>query len=121
MAFGLTREEHRRAQFELFGNDSDSDEEFLGYGEEDLVVGDGQDRDPNENDDIFIDENELEWLSVGDGEDVIPVWCPAYGQRQGLRVPMERKQPVDFFQLFFTDDLFQHVSTETNTYATHVC
>jgi hypothetical protein len=121
MAGVLSRVDFAQLQNELFRHDDDSGEEFIGFEEEDLIQGNINNNSDSDGDEVPSEDFDLEdWHSVEADGDVIPGWCPAYGQRQGLKVVMESHEPVEFFKLFFTDDLFNHIMMETNVYAYEV-
>eukprot|EP00745_Piridium_sociabile_P004562 TRINITY_DN12743_c0_g1_i2.p1 TRINITY_DN12743_c0_g1~~TRINITY_DN12743_c0_g1_i2.p1 ORF type:complete len:167 (+),score=34.64 TRINITY_DN12743_c0_g1_i2:343-843(+) len=44
-------------------------------------------------------------------------WLPPFTRRRGVLVDTRDFSPVDYFQLFFPDDVFQFLATETNRYA----
>ena len=58
-----------------------------------------------------------EWHRYDDLDDYYPQWLPEYQRHRGVLVDTADFAPVDYFQLFFPDSLFNLMETETNRYA----
>lgn len=59
------------------------------------------------------------WEDSGMYDDYMPDWLPAFDSQpnRGVLVDTSGYKPVDYFKLFFTDELFKLFADNTNLYA----
>ena len=89
--------------------DDDSDDDFEGYIDEEEIGNDG--RDGNDGGDYDGDlSGESDEGSSDDG-------IPQYRLNSGCTQDMTNKTPIDFFQLFVTDDMLEAIVEQTNLFA----
>lgn len=69
-----------------------------------------------------VENNET--ITVQNSNSNIPKWTDVPNQSDflfsgvpGLRVNLTSDDPIDFFQLFLTNDFLEHIATQTNNYA----
>lgn len=58
-----------------------------------------------------------DWRMYDDLDDYYPQWLPEYKGQRGVLVDTSDFTPLNYFQLFFPDTLFDLMETETNRYA----
>ena len=63
------------------------------------------------------DETTWEWDIYDNRNDYCPEWLQQYQRRHGVLVETSDFAPVDYFQLFFPDTLFNLTESKTNRYA----
>ena len=86
--------------------DDDSDDDFEGYIDEEEI---GNDRDGGDYDGDSL-SGESDEGSSDDG-------IPQYSLNSGCTQDMTNKAPIDFFQLFVTDDMLEAIVEQTNLFA----
>ena len=89
--------------------DDDSDDDFEGYIDEEEIGNDGRDR----NDGGDYDGDLSGESDEGSSDDGIP----QYRLNSGCTQDMTNKTPIDFFQLFVTDDMLEAIVEQTNLFA----
>ena len=95
------------------GNECDSEEEFEGYLDDEMVT-ETQHDDGNERNDEGILENDPVEDDVYTPHDTV---LPEFVGSPACSVNMTNKNPIDFFELIVTDDVLQHTVVQTNLYA----
>ena len=89
--------------------DDDSDDDFEGYIDEEEIGNYGRDR--NDGGDYDGD------LSGESDEGSSDEGIPQYRLNSGCTQDMTNKTPIDFFQLFVTDDILEAIVEQTNLFA----
>ena len=110
---------------------SDSDAEWSGDNEEIEAVGlneenNGESATDSEEDEEMdlaqpaaarTQQRQILWEDVSIYDNIDQTWIPPFQQRTGVLVDTVNFQPVDYFKLFFPDDLFCLISEQTNLFA----
>ena len=103
----------------FFNDDNDTDSDFDGFGEDDILLRNGN---------IVTDLSMDDFISASDHDlpgdlengwkkvDSPPVTAPFTGNSK-LNVEMDKSEPIDFFELFINDDFIKILVEQTNLYA----
>ena len=100
-------------EFEVGGEFYENDEDFEGYLDEEVAGNSSSDEIPLEEEGCIEEGGEAEEMQGI--EEAAPT--SIYTQQPGMRANIGEGRPIDFFRLFISSTMLQHIVASTNIFA----